>query len=518
MSSGELFAAWVAESPGEGLSRRAARVVWADGRVRSVSDLRAESAESSGGAGPEGDPGGSLPIARRLVVPALTNAHDHARTFRSSTLGGWGRPLESWLPLLSLLPGVDPYLVAASSLARSLRRGATAVMVHYTRLQGTVSLVEEALAVARAARDVGVRIGLAVSLRDSRPLAYCDDDAVLAALRPEIREAIARRLAAPQPGIAEQLQRFHAIASAIESDAELSRYVTVQLGPTAVQWCSDELLRSVSRASAEGDRPIHMHMLETRYQREWADRAYPGGILRYLDDIGLLSPRLTLAHCTWARPGELALLAERGVTIAVNTSSNLLLRSGIAPVAAMREAGCRIAMGLDGLAFDEDDDGLREMRLAGALHRGWGFEASWADSELWRFASATGRRAVLGRARDEAAPGGSLRPDHAADFLVLDLAQVDDELGVIPDIDPVAPLMARARADAIRTVVAGGRIVVREGRVTGIDEAAVSGALSERTRAAIAADSGWAAWRDTLTALDEDLGPFYRSRQFLGCC
>ena len=49
------------------------------------------------------------------------------------------------------------------------------------------------------------------------------------------------------------------------------------------------------------------------YQRQWADANYPGGVVRMLDDIGLLSPRLTLAHCVWARPEELELLAERGV-------------------------------------------------------------------------------------------------------------------------------------------------------------------------------------------------------------
>ena len=63
-----------------------------------------------------------------------------------------------------------------------------------------------------------------------------------------------------------------------------------------------------------------MHLLETRYQREWADREFPGGIVRYLDSIGFLSERITLAHCAWARPDELDLLAERNVTISVNTS------------------------------------------------------------------------------------------------------------------------------------------------------------------------------------------------------
>src|SRR6201986_2073223 len=103
-----------------------------------------------------------------------------------------------------------------------------------------------------------------------------------------------------------------------------------------------------------------MHLFETRYQRGYLDQLYGGDVVKFLDSIGLLSPRLSLAHCVWARPDELELLAERGVTIAVNTSSNLHLRSGIAPLAHMIRAGCRVAFGLDGGALDDDDDALRE--------------------------------------------------------------------------------------------------------------------------------------------------------------
>src|SRR4029077_17775969 len=110
-----------------------------------------------------------------------------------------------------------------------------------------------------------------------------------------------------------------------------------------------------------------MHLLETSTQRAWLDANYAGGILKFLDGIGFLSPRLTLAHCTWARPDELELIAERGATISVNTSSNLHLRSGIAPLKEMVKRGCRVALGLDGSAFDEDDDALREMRLGHLL-------------------------------------------------------------------------------------------------------------------------------------------------------
>ena len=72
--------------------------------------------------------------------------------------------------------------------------------------------------------------------------------------------------------------------------------VDVQLGPAGVQWCSKPLLEAVAEDSALTGRRIHMHLLETIYQRAWADANFPDGVVRYLRDIGLLSERLTLAH------------------------------------------------------------------------------------------------------------------------------------------------------------------------------------------------------------------------------
>ena len=58
------------------------------------------------------------------------------------------------------------------SLSRSALGGAGAVMVHYTRVQGLTDLPTEVAEVARAARDVGVRVGFAVAMRNRNPLVY----------------------------------------------------------------------------------------------------------------------------------------------------------------------------------------------------------------------------------------------------------------------------------------------------------------------------------------------------------
>lgn len=393
-----------------------------------------------------------------FALPALVNAHDHGRAVRTSSLGAGGKPLESWLQYQALIPAVDPYLAAVVAFSRAAQGGVGAIMMHLTRPQGLTDLPTETAAIARAARDIGLRVGFAVSMRDRNPLVYGASEPVLAALpaaaRREIETLIQRKPLGPRD--------FVALVDDVAA-ASAGPMFDVQFGPNGVQWCSDELLAAVAEASHRTGRRVHMHLLETRYQRAWADATHPAGVVKHLDDLGLLSPRLTLAHCVWARRDELELLAERGVTIAVNTSSNLHLRSGIAAVATMLEAGCRIALGIDGSALEDDDDALRELRLAHFLHVGNGFQVKVNREDTLRAAFANGRLSVT---NDNA--GGAIRAGDPADILLLDWASIDDDR-LRDDIDTLQLMLTRATARHIRELIVAGRVVVKDGSVTGVD-------------------------------------------------
>jgi 5-methylthioadenosine/S-adenosylhomocysteine deaminase len=230
-----------------------------------------------------------------------------------------------------------------------------------------------------------------------------------------------------------------------------------------------------------------MHLLETSTQRAWLDANYPDGILKFLDRLGFLSPRLTLAHCTWARPDELELIAARGATISVNTSSNLHLRSGIAPLKEMVKRGCRVALGLDGSTFDEDDDALREMRLAHLLHQGIAFTTDVDRPSMLRMAFQNGRLSVTNK--DD---GGALAPGMPADILVLDWDAVDHER-VRPDLDPQDMLFARSTMRHIHELIVAGRPVVRDGQVLNIDYPAMRDEMLERLRAGMQQNTGLSA-------------------------
>jgi cytosine/adenosine deaminase-related metal-dependent hydrolase len=435
-----------------------------------------------------------------LVLPAIANAHDHARPVRASSIGSFGKPLETWLHRLQLFEPVDPYLAAAAAFGRAALGGQGAAMVHYTRPWGPMALPEEAAEVARAARDVGIRIAFGVAMRDANPLVYGDPDPVLGRLSPETRAEIEGRFLGPLPSVATQMALVDAVA-----ERAAGPMVDVQYAPNGVQWCSTTLLEAIAEGSARTGRRITTHLLETRYQRDWADAAFPGGLVRHLHDIGFLSPRTTLAHCTWARPDELEIIAESGATIAVNTSSNLALRSGIAPVHEMLRRGCRVALGVDGQAFDEDDDAIREMRLLWSLQAGWGFDEGVTTADALHAALAAGRPAL-------GAPGtGRIAPGEPADLLVLDWARLDED--ALMEVEPVGLLFSRATGRHVGELVVAGRTVAREGRVLGIDLDAVQAELRAAFRAGLPSRRRFAC---ALPELEDAIRDFYAPR--MGCC
>lgn len=436
-----------------------------------------------------------------IVMPALVNAHDHARPLRASSVGAFGKPLETWLHRLAMMAPVDPYLATLAPLARAALGGQGAVMIHHVRAMGLTDYVTETEAMARAARDVGVRVALGIGMRDCNPLVYGAHDQLLADLEGPARAEIeARFLSQPMMPIKEQLARVDAVAAAVGGPM-----LDVQYAPNGPQWCSEALWEAIAEASARTGRRITTHLYETKYQRAWADRTYPQGMLKRWKEIGLLSPRLTLAHCVYAEPDELEMIAEAGCTIVTNASSNLALRSGIAPLAEMLKRGCKVAMGIDGQAFDEDDDALREIRLLWSLHAGWGFDRAFEPSEILRVALENGRDAV------GAGVGGRLAEGAPADLLILDRTALDED--ALMPVDPIELLFARGNRSHLRELIVAGRSVVQDGKLLGVDLDAAQRELRAAYRAAMPSRAGFVqAW----SGFEKAVCAHYLNR--LGCC
>jgi cytosine/adenosine deaminase-related metal-dependent hydrolase len=438
--------------------------------------------------------------ADNFVIPAFANAHDHARPISPTSFGAANRPLEGWLLRLAAMTPQDPYLAAAAPFARAARSGCASIMAHYTRAHGPMPYPDEAKVVAKAASDVGVQVAFAIAMRDTNALVYGDHSGMMKRLPSDVRDEIERIFGNPMQPIKVQMEMVEATAAA----AHGPRF-NVQYGPNGMQWCSRALLETIAEASERTGRRVHMHFLETRYQREWADMHTPQGAARYLKEIGLLSPRLTLAHCVWANDDDLELIAEAGVTIATNASSNLHLRSGIAPIGKAIRMGCKVAVGLDGSALDEDDDMIREMRLGHFLHAGWGYEENVSREKYLVDSIAYGRTA------NGCSGAGAITEGAAADFIELDLALLDRDK--IMPVDPLDYLFARATRAHIKRVVVDGKVIVEGDKVLGVDLDAIEMEMRERYRKQMPMRENF------LTAfphLDQAVLAYYRDR--IGCC
>lgn len=438
------------------------------------------------------------PQTNHLVIPALINAHDHARPSMTS-FGASGMPLESWILRSTFGTPPDAYLAAAVSLARSARAGCGGAMIHYTRPSGKLPILDEAIAIGKAASDVGIRLAFALAVRDQNPLVYGNSDDMLTTLSHDERSTIQDLFIRPNPTPSEYLDRVDAIHAAIAGPM-----IDVQYGPAGVQWCSPALLEKIAERSASTGRRVHMHLLETIYQRQWADRSFPGGVVRFLRDIGLLSNRLTVAHCIHARPDELDMISEAGATIVTNFSSNLHLHSGFPPIADAHRRGCKVAVGIDGVALDEDDDAIREMRLIQMAHGGLGFERAWSRAEFLSLAVRNGRNSI-------GAPGsGALAAGEAADFVVLDIGQLDRD--AIMPVDPIDMLFARGNSSCVREVIVGGRTICRNSKLTGVDLDAMETEIRQMYRASVpqfkALEQAW-------KPLEGALAHWFRHQ---GCC
>ena len=442
-------------APGREAAIRDAVVEVEDGRILSV-----ESGSAAGGPGAVED---------LLALPAMVNAHDHGYGLRPLALGGADDALECWIASLTGRPTIDAGLEAAVAFGRMAKSGIGAT-VHCHNSLAAERLAAEAAGVARAAADIGIRVAFTCPILDRNAFAYGDQRALLPHLDPVDQARLTGAMA--RSGPADHLvDQVEAIASAFETER-----FRVQYGPIGPQWCEDATLERIARASADHGRRVHMHLLESPRQREWLDFTYPRGILRHLDDIGFLSPRLAVAHGVQLTEEECGLLAERGVTVAVNTSSNLRLRSGVAPVQRFIEHGLRFGIGLDGGAHDDDQDYFRDLRLAWRLHNGTGLAPAFPPGRLFEAALRDGARII-----DGTESYGMVSAGAWADLVVLDYGAMSKDL-LVENEDEVDVLLTRATAGHVRHLVVDGRDVVVNGSLTAASLADLESELMARAR------------------------------------
>jgi cytosine/adenosine deaminase-related metal-dependent hydrolase len=373
-----------------------------------------------------------------VVTAGLVNAHHHLLQTAFRTLPGTrGVPMAQWLPTMAAAyaaVGVDDELAhaaASAGLAESLLSGVTTVADHH--LTWPV-LDDDGVAIARAtataARELGARVAFVRgSARDDAETAAASAAAIAAAL-------------VPHGGVTEDGVLQVAVGPAgVHSDGELTFALLAEVAAA-------HGLRRRTQANEQVDVVIA------------ADR-YGRRPLELLEDWGWLAPDVTLAHLCGVTDAEIARLAAAGVSATHAPGCDLPMGWGVAPMAALADAGVPVGLGTSGGGSNDAGHLLADARLA------------------LQVAPLAGRpvaaREVLGWATAGSADGlgrpdlGRLAVGARADLVCWDVSGVADA-GVA---DPVAGLLWASPGRRPRHVVVGGRVVVRDGVLQTVPEADV---------------------------------------------
>ncbi|HEX8722287.1 MAG TPA: 5'-deoxyadenosine deaminase [Pyrinomonadaceae bacterium] len=225
--------------------------------------------------------------------------------------------------------------------------------------------------------------------------------------------------------------------------------------------CTRGLLERVARLARERGVMVHTHASENLSEIELVERETGMKNVAYLDSLGLSGPHVLLAHCVHVGGEEMGLLASKGTHVSHCPSSNMKLGSGVAPVTEMLAHGVSVSLGADGAPCNNRLDMFAEMRGAALLQKvSRGADALPASAVLWM--------ATLGGARALGleAEVGSLEPGKRADITVLELGR----LHTTPRPEVVSTVVYAAEARDVRDVLIDGRVVLRGGELTTLDE------------------------------------------------
>jgi cytosine/adenosine deaminase-related metal-dependent hydrolase len=215
---------------------------------------------------------------------------------------------------------------------------------------------------------------------------------------------------------------------------------------------------SAGLARAYGVR-LHTHLAETLDEERFCLAKFGARPVDYVESLGWTGPDVWHAHCVHLNAREIALFARTGSGVAHCPTSNMRLASGIAPVRAMRDAGVKVGLGVDGSASNDSSHLLAEARQALLLQRVGGNPGALGAQEALEIAT-LGGAAVLGR--DDI---GSLAPGMAADCIGYRLERLAFA-GALHD--PLAALVF-CTPPTVDLSVVDGQIRVKDGEIVGLD-------------------------------------------------
>jgi 5-methylthioadenosine/S-adenosylhomocysteine deaminase len=399
-----------------------------------------------------------------IILPGFVNSHHHVG-LTPLQLGSKDLALEQWLSSRLSARPVDRYLDTLYSAFEMIASGITTVQhIHGWTAGPLDAIFDTAQQILRAYRTIGMRASYSYAVREQNRLIYESDDSLLAALPDDLSARIGGILRSQTIPFEDNMVLYDRLVAANRGET----LTKIQLAPANLHWCTDNGLAEINARSERDHVPMHMHLLETAYQKEYAYRRTGMTAVEHLAKLGLLSPRLTLGHAVWLSEHDTDLVAAHGVCICHNCSSNFRLRSGIAPLNSFAAKGIRVAVGIDEAGLNDDRDMLQEMRLILNVHRVPGMDdVPPTCPQVLQMATEHGAMTT-----PFAETIGRLDPGRQADFVAIDhrkaLWPYQDGL-----IDIVDAVIQRAKTAAVAATVIGGVTVYENGVFTQIDRDAI---------------------------------------------
>lgn len=380
------------------------------------------------------------------LIPGLVQTHVHL----CQTLF---RNLADDLELLDWL-AKRIWVFEAAHTAKTLRTSAL-LGIHELLASGTTTLldmgtVRHTESIFEAVRESGIRASVGKCLMDH-------PETTPPGLRESTRDALA------------EARSLHAKWNGREDDR-----IRVSYAPRFVVSCTEALLSEVARLSKEQDALIHTHASENLKEIELVKKLVGCENVEYLDQMGLTSRRLVLAHCIWLKPHEMRILQRTGTNVAHCPSSNLKLASGTARIPEMLERGINVGLGADGAPCNNRLDAFGEMRLAALIQKPGNGPRSMRAQTVLDMATRNGAKAL-----DWWDDIGSIEVGKRADLALVDISAPENFSPVesLPAKDQpeavISSLVYASSGHHVQKTWVDGRLLYSEGKVTTIPRTAL---------------------------------------------
>lgn len=389
--------------------------------------------------------GNVVQAAGCVVTPGLVNTHHHLyQTLTRAVPGGQDALLFGWLktlyPIWARMGPEEIHVSALAGLGELALSGCSLTSDHLymypngARLDDTIA----------AAQEIGMRF------HPTRGGMSIGESA--GGLPPD---ALVEREADILDDCIRVIDRFH--------DPRAGSMVRVGVAPCSPFSVSRELMRDAALLARDKGVMLHTHLAENDEDVAYSLATFGCRPGQYAEDLGWTGPDVWHAHCVKLDGREIRLFAQSGTGVAHCPCSNCRLGSGIAPVRAMRDAGVKVALGVDGSASSDAGSVIAEARQAMLLQRVAHGANAMSAREVLEIATLGGAQ-VLGR--DDL---GALVPGLRADIAIWDLRGLE----AAGAWDPVAALVFCA-PQGVRHLFVEGQQIVTDGRLATIDQEALS--------------------------------------------